>query len=186
VLELTPFQTVGPFFSMALPFEGGETLAGPKTDGRRITIEGTVTDGAEAPVPDALIEVWQANAAGKYRHPDDGQDQPVDPAFDGFGRVPTDEAGGFAFHTVMPGSVPGPTGRPQAPHLLLGILARGILTRLVTRVYFPDEPANALDLILAHVPAARRPTLIAAAAGESRYRFDIRIQGEAETVFFDA
>ncbi|MEO8451328.1 MAG: protocatechuate 3,4-dioxygenase subunit alpha [Gemmatimonadota bacterium] len=183
--DLTPFQTVGPFFSMALPFEGGETLAGDATLGRRITIEGRLTDGAATPMPDALIEVWQANAAGKYRHSDDRQDRAVDPAFEGFGRAPTDEDGRFAFHTIMPGVVPGPEGRVQAPHVLIGILARGVLTRFVTRVYFPDEPANALDPILAQVPAERRPTLIAAATGENRYRFDIRIQGDRETVFFD-
>ena len=175
--ELTPFQTVGPFFSIALPFEGGGTLAHAGCRGRPISIEGTVTDGAGAPVPDALIEVWQANADGKY--------PPNDPTFDGFGRVPTDEDGHFLIDTIKPGPVIGPDGRPQAPHLLVGVLARGILPRLVTRVYFADEPANESDGVLMCVPPARRQTLIAVAAPGNQYHFDIRIQGERETVFFD-
>ena len=102
-------------------------------------------DGAGAVVPDALVEIWQANAAGRYAHPDDHQSKPLDPNFSGYGRAPTDDEGRFAIETVMPGRVPGPDDTLQAPHLLLGILARGILTRLVTRVYFDDEPSTADD-----------------------------------------
>jgi protocatechuate 3,4-dioxygenase alpha subunit len=157
----------------------------PATRGTRVSIEGTVRDGAGEPAPDVLIEVWQANAAGRYHHPDDGQDQPLDPAFDGFGRVATGPDGRFGFETVKPGAVPGPGGRPQAPHLVVGVMARGLLVRLVTRIYFEDEAANAKDPILERVPASRRPTLIASRLGPGRYRFDVRLQGEGETVFFD-
>jgi protocatechuate 3,4-dioxygenase, alpha subunit len=185
VSELTPFQTLGPFFHHALPFEGGETLVAETTAGQRIAIEGIVRDGAGALVPDALIEIWQANAAGRYNHPDDTQDKPLDPAFSGFGRTATDAAGRFSFLTIKPGSVPDGSGRAQAPHVVVGILARGILTRLVTRIYFDDEPANAVDPVLETVPADRRSTLLASHEGDGRYRFDIRLQGDGETVFFD-
>ena len=155
---LTPFQTIGPFFHHALVFTGGETLIGEGTTGQRIVIDGTVRDGAGAPVSEALVEVWQANAAGRYNHPGDVQDRPLDTTFDGFGRTPTDEAGRFSFATIKPGSVPDLSGRTQSPHVLVSILARGILTRLVTRIYFDDEPANDTDPVLAIVPAERRPT----------------------------
>jgi protocatechuate 3,4-dioxygenase alpha subunit len=174
VAGLTPSQTVGPFFHGALPFAGGHILANGGTAGRPIVVEGTLRDGAGAAVADGLIETWQADADGRYR----------DPAFDGFGRVPTRADGGFVLETIKPGPVPAPDGRPQAPHLVVGVLARGLLTRLVTRLYFEDE-ANAPDPILALVPAARRPTLIARRIAEGRYRFDIVLQGDGETVFFD-
>jgi len=174
--ELTPSQTVGPFFHRVLPFAGGDTLVETEdgTSGRRVVIEGTLRDGAGGAVGDGLIETWQADAAGRYGHP----------AFDGFGRAPTQADGRFVLETVKPGPVPGPEGRPQAPHLVVGILARGLLTRLVTRLYFEDE-ANEHDPILALVPAPRRPTLIARRVAEGRYRFDIVLQGDDETVFFD-
>ncbi len=183
--QLTPFQTVGPFFHHALPFEGGETLSRDGARGQRIVIEGTVRDGAGAPMADALVEVWQANAAGRYNHPDDARDASLDRAFDGFGRSATDAAGRFSFATVKPGPVPGPAGRSQAPHVLVGLLGRGILTRLVTRIYFEDEPANDEDPILQLVPVGRRQTLLARREVEGRYRFDILVQGDHETVFFD-
>jgi protocatechuate 3,4-dioxygenase alpha subunit len=183
--ELTPFQTVGPFFAICLGEAGCARLATEDAIGRHITIEGTVRDGAGAPVPDSLVEIWQANAAGRYAHPDDNQSKPLDPGFSGYGRAPTDDEGRFVIETVMPGRVPGPDDTLQAPHLLLGILARGILTRLVTRVYFDDEPSTSGDPILALVPANRRSTLIATSAGGDRYRFDLVLQGDGETVFFD-
>lgn len=183
--ELTPFQTVGPFFAICLSVEGCARIATENAIGRHITIEGTVRDGEGAPIPDALVESWQANAAGKYAHPDDHQSKPLDPNFVGYGRAPTDEGGRFAIETVMPGRVPGPGGTLQAPHLLLGILARGILTRLVTRVYFEDEPSTPGDAILQLVPADRRGTLVARARGEGSYEFDLVLQGDNETVFFD-
>jgi protocatechuate 3,4-dioxygenase alpha subunit len=183
--ELTPFQTVGPFFAICLGEAGCARVATEHAIGRHITIEGTVCDGAGAAIPDALVEIWQANAAGRYAHPDDHQQKPLDPNFTGFGRAPPDEEGRFAIETIVPGRVPGPDGTLQAPHLLLGILARGILTRLVTRIYFDDEPSNADDEILALVPAHRRSTLIARRAGENSYHFDLVLQGDNETVFFD-
>jgi protocatechuate 3,4-dioxygenase alpha subunit len=183
--ELTPFQTVGPFFAICLSEAGCARIASENAIGRRITIEGTVRDGAGAVVPDSLIEIWQANAAGRYAHPDDHQSKPLDPNFSGYGRAPTDDEGRFIIETVMPGRVPGPDDTQQAPHLLLGILARGILTRLVTRVYFDDEPSTHEDPILSLVPAERRATLIARHMGDDRYRFDLRLQGNGETVFFD-
>jgi protocatechuate 3,4-dioxygenase alpha subunit len=183
--ELTPFQTVGPFFAICLGEPGAAPIGADGASGRRITIEGTVRDGESAVVPDALVEIWQANAAGRYAHPDDTQSKPLDPDFSGYGRAPTDENGRFAIETVMPGRVPGPDDTMQAPHLLLGILARGVLTRLVTRVYFDDEPSTREDPILALVPASRRDTLIAKHAGGDRYSFDLVLQGAGETVFFD-
>jgi protocatechuate 3,4-dioxygenase alpha subunit len=183
--ELTPFQTVGPFFAICLSEAGCARLATEDAIGRHITIEGTVRDGAGAPVPDSLVEIWQANAAGRYAHPDDRQVKPLDPNFSGYGRAPTDDDGRFVIETVMPGRVPGPEDTLQAPHLLLGILARGILTRLVTRLYFDDEASTSEDPILALVPAPRRSTLIAKNVGDDRYRFDLVLQGDGETVFFD-
>jgi protocatechuate 3,4-dioxygenase alpha subunit len=183
--ELTPFQTVGPFFAICLSEPGCARIATEDAVGRHITIEGTVRDGAGAVVPDSLVEIWQANAAGRYAHPADHQAKPIDPNFSGYGRAPTDDDGRFVIETVMPGRVPGPDDTQQAPHLLLGILARGILTRLVTRVYFDDEPSTQEDPILSLVPPERRATLIAQHTGNDRYRFDLRLQGDRETVFFD-
>ena len=183
--DLTPFQTLGPFFDFGLVIPDGDIVAEPAAAGRHITIEGTVRDGVGDLLPDALIEVWQANAAGKYRHPDDRQDLPIDPSFSGFGRVATDEYGRFTFTTIVPGRVPGPDGGLQAPHLAVGFLARGLLTRLVTRIYFEDEPSNAEDAVLALIPAERRATLLAKRIAPDRYRFDIVLQGPGETVFFD-
>ena len=185
VLPLTPFQTVGPFFALLVPEQGRLTLATDDTPGRRIVLEGAVRDGAGRPVPDALVEIWQANAAGLCNHPEDPRTDGPDPAFDGFGRVRTDADGRFRVETIKPGPVPGPAGRPQAPHLVVGLFARGLLTRLVTRIYFDDEPSNARDPILAQVAPDRRPTLVAAHGGAGRYVHAIVLQGAGETVFFD-
>ena len=185
MLPLTPYQTVGPFFAILVPEQGRLALAGDDAPGQRIVLDGTVRDGAGRPVPDALLEVWQANAAGRCNHPDDARTTGPDPVFDGFGRVHTDDAGGFSLETIKPGPVPGPEDRPQAPHLLVGLFARGLLTRLVTRIYFEDEPANRDDPILAEVAPDRRPTLIAARRGDGRYTHTITLQGAGETVFFD-
>ena len=182
---LTPCQTVGPFFALLVPERGRLSLVTDGTPGQRIVIEGTIRDGAGRPVPDALIEIWQANAAGRCKHPDDPRSTGRDAAFDGFGRVHANDAGGFSIETIKPGPVPGPESRPQAPHLLVGLFARGLLTRLVTRIYFEDEPANRDDPILAQVAPDRRPTLVAAHRGEGRYAHAIVLQGPGETVFFD-
>jgi protocatechuate 3,4-dioxygenase alpha subunit len=182
---LTPFQTVGPFFDFGLVIPNGEVVAEPAAAGLHITIEGVVRDAAGNPLPDALIEVWQADASGKYRNPAERHNTSTDPAFDGFGRVATDDGGKFLFKTVMPGRVPGPDGRLQAPHVAVGVLARGIQTRLITRIYFEGQPSNGEDAVLSLVPAARRGTLLAKRVDATRYRFDIVLQGAGETVFFD-
>jgi protocatechuate 3,4-dioxygenase, alpha subunit len=181
----TPSQTVGPFFGFALPWQDGGRLVPDDAPGA-IRIAGTVRDGAGEPVTDALIEIWQADAAGRHAHPEDGGEGPPEPpGFTGFGRVPTDDSGRFAFTTIKPGRVPGPDGRPQAPHIAVSVFARGLLQRLVTRIYFPDEEAaNAADTVLRSVadPAARA-TLVAVAQ-DGGLRFDIHLQGERETAFF--
>jgi protocatechuate 3,4-dioxygenase alpha subunit len=182
---LTPFQTLGPFFDFGLVIANGEVVAEPAAAGRHITLEGIVRDSAGTPLPDALIEIWQADASGKYRNPSDPENASTDRAFEGFGRVATDGDGRFLFKTVVPGGVPGPDGRLQAPHIAVGVLARGIQTRLVTRMYFEDEASNGEDAVLSLVPASRRATLLAKRAGPDRYRFDIVLQGNGETVFFD-
>jgi protocatechuate 3,4-dioxygenase alpha subunit len=182
---LTPFQTLGPFFDFGLVIPNGGIIAEPAAAGRHVSIEGVVRDGVNDTLPDALVEVWQANAAGNYRHPADSRGHDVEAAFYGFGRVVTDENGRFTLNTIVPGRVPGPDGSLQAPHLAIGILARGLLTRLVTRLYFQDEPSNGEDSVLALVPAERRSTLLARRIDGDRYRFDIKLQGDGETVFFD-
>lgn len=180
----TPFQTVGPFFHFGLSYDGSARVAGPETPGTPVVIEGAVRDGAGAAVPDAVIETWQADAAGRYAHPDDPRGAPAGAAFFGFGRVATAKDGTFALATIKPGPVPGPGNRLQAPHLVVGIFARGLLTRLVTRLYFEDEAANEQDPILELVPGPRVGTLLARHIGDGRYRFDIVLQGRDETVFF--
>lgn len=187
---VTPSQTVGPFFHDALPWEDGGVVADAAIPGTRIVVEGRVLDGAGAPVPDALIETWQANAAGRYDHPEDGQDKDLTPGFKGAGRTPTATDGTFRIVTIKPGRVPGRGNALQAPHIMVSVLGRGLLKRLATRLYFADEPgANDEDAILALVPEDRRGTLIARADGEGPdgcvYRFDIHLQGDDETVFFD-
>src|ERR671931_2496845 len=144
-LRQTPSQTVGPFFSTALIREGWNDLAARGAVGQALSIAGRVLDGDGAPVPDALLEIWQANAAGRYDHPDDARDIPRDPHFSGFGRAGTEAHGRFGFRTIKPGPVPGLGAALQAPHLDVSGFARGLLKRLVTRIYFPDEPLNATD-----------------------------------------
>jgi protocatechuate 3,4-dioxygenase, alpha subunit len=181
----TPSQTVGPFFKPALIRSGQESMVTPKSRGERVTIEGRVLDGDAAGVSDAMIELWQANADGRYDHPDDSQEKLIDPDFHGFGRAATDERGCFRFCTIKPGSVPGPGNLLQAPHINVSIFARGLLKRLVTRIYFPDEPLNTADPVLNSVAAERRSTLVAHSDQPGILRFDIVLQGENETVFFD-
>lgn len=180
----TPSQTVGPYFHIGLPTEGRAELVAPDAQGS-IRLEGVVLDGEDRPVPDALIEIWQANRAGRYAHPEDTrEDLPLEDGFTGFGRCATDAEGGYRFQTIKPGAVPAPGGRMQAPHVAISVLGRGLLKRLATRIYFPDEQeANAADPVLATVPAERRATLLAKPTDDG-YRFDIRLQGTGETVFF--
>jgi protocatechuate 3,4-dioxygenase alpha subunit len=201
-LRETPSQTAGPYVHIGLaPFAAGSdffgderwhVLAGPGAQGERVRIEGTIFDGTGAAVRDALVEIWQANAHGKHDHPEDRQDKPLDPAFRGFGRTVSDFGTGlWWFETVKPGPVPGRHGGDMAPHVSLSVFARGINIHLSTRIYFDDEAdANAADPVLRLVePEQRRGTLIAKREGERGglpvYRFDIRLQGEGETVFFD-
>jgi protocatechuate 3,4-dioxygenase, alpha subunit len=185
VPALTPSQTIGPFLHIELPYEGEEALVPPNHRGA-IRLVGSIFDGEGQPVDDALVEIWQANAAGRYVHPEDTrEDLPLEEGFTGFGRCATDSEGRFEFITVKPGPVPGPDDRPQAPHIDVSVFARGLLNRLVTRIYFPDEAeANAADPVLSLIEdEAKRETLIARPE-DGALRFDIHLQGEDETTFF--
>jgi protocatechuate 3,4-dioxygenase alpha subunit len=199
----SPSQTAGPYVHIGLiPHQAGfdifeknfsNVLVGPDTAGERIRIEGRILDGSGSSARDILVEIWQANAAGRYNHPADRQeDKPVDPVFRGWGRTGTDfETGLYTFETIKPGAVVGRKGhRPMAPHVNVWLAARGINIGLSTRMYFSDEAeANARDPVLNIVePRERRETLIARReerGGEVVYVFDIHLQGERETVFFD-
>ena len=186
-LIVTPSQTVGPFFHLALDRAEWADLTANNPQGERIVVEGRVADGDGAPVADACLELWQANAAGRYAHPDDTRtDKPLDPHFRGFGRVSTDAEGGFRFATIRPGSAPGRGNALQAPHINVAFFARGLLRQLQTRIYFSDEPANASDPLLAGIEEdAVRNTLIARRGDGGTYRFDFILQGQGETVFLD-
>jgi len=184
-LPQTPSQTIGPFFKPALIRSGQESLVTDSTRGERVSIEGRVLDGDAAAVSDAMIELWQANADGCYDHPEDLQERTSNLDFHGFGRAATDEHGRFRFHTIKPGPVAAPGPALQAPHINVSIFARGLLKRLVTRIYFPDDPLNASDAVLNAIAPARRSTLIAQVERPGVLRFDIVLQGEHETVFFD-
>lgn len=193
--EITPSQTVGPYFAYGLtpgtkyPFTtlAGSDLVTDDTVGEVIEIVGRITDGEGAAIPDAMIELWQPDGAGRFP----GHDKGANTTFKGFGRSETVEDGVFSFRTVKPGTVPGPDGGQQAPHIDVGVFARGMIRRMFTRIYFEGEVANASDPILALVPEDRRQTLIAyrdgtGASNAPRYRFDIHVQGDRETVFFEA
>lgn len=200
-LRETASQTAGPYVHIGLApgaagfktfdQELGTDIAGPNAKGERIAVEGVVFDGTGSPLKDVLIEVWQANAAGVYAHSADRRSAEVEEGFRGWGRVISDFATGlWSFETVKPGVVPGRNGRPMAPHLNLWIVARGINIGLNTRMYFADETdANAADPVLNLIEQEnRRPTLLARREerdGKVVYRFDIRLQGENETVFLD-
>ena len=154
--------------------------------GERIRVVGQVFDGEGKVIPDSMLEIWQADAQGRFADPQDAR-AVSNAAFKGFGRCGADATGGFEFRTIKPGAVPGPGGKPQAPHILLAIFARGMTQQAMTRIYFEDEAANAADPSLALVPAERRTTLIATREqGDTvTYRFDVHLQGDKETVFFD-
>lgn len=179
----TPSQTVGPYLSLALPWPDGPTVVPEGTPGA-IWIRGVVRDGAGEPVPDAVVETWQADADGRFDHPDDPRGASGS-GFRGFGRCPTDADGCYGIHTVHPGPIPAEGGEMQAPHIDVSVLARGLLNRVVTRIYFPEHgDSNLTDPVLSAVPSERRDTLVAARDGDD-YRFDVRLQGDGETVFFD-
>jgi protocatechuate 3,4-dioxygenase alpha subunit len=186
-LTLTPSQTIGPFLAIGLPWPDGPFVVPEGTPGA-ISIGGLVLDGAGEPVGDAMIETWQAAPDGSFAHPDDPRG-PGAAGFRGFGRCPTGRDGRYRIITLRPGPLPSGDGRTEAPHIDVSVFARGLLDRVVTRIYFPDEAAaNAADPVLAGLKDDRRATLIAAAVpgtGPGTFRFDIRLQGSRETVFFD-
>ena len=186
-LPATTSQTVGPFFAIGFKWLYADNLAGAGTQVEKIEITGRILDADGQPIPDAVLELWQANAHGKYAHPDDIQENAVDPAFSGFGRIPTAEDGTFHFTTIKPGQVPGPEGKLQAPHIVVSVFMRGLLRRLVTRIYFPDEPSNHDDFALNLVDPDRRHTLIArkSPSNGAKLEWNILMQGPGETVFFD-
>lgn len=186
-LPATTWQTVGPFFSIGFSWLYRDNLAGPGVSGERVEISGRILDGDGNPVPDGIVEIWQANSQGKYAHPDDPQEKRAEAGFTGYGRIPTDDAGRFRFTTIKPGRVTGPDGNLQAPHVEISIFTRGLLRRLITRIYFPDEAGNAGDFALNLVEASRRSTLIAKKidARPGAFEWNVILQGQAETVFFD-
>ncbi|HEY1154489.1 MAG TPA: protocatechuate 3,4-dioxygenase subunit alpha [Pseudolabrys sp.] len=197
--DLTPSQTVGPFYAYGLTPKGrahwdpdgtyswketvGDNLITPDASGQKIHITGVIRDGDGVPIPDAMLEIWQADSQGRYAHPRDPR--APNASFKGFGRSACNREGEFGFDTIKPGQVPGPNGKPQAPHVVVCIFSRGMLRQVYTRMYFPDEASNATDQILALVPEDRRHTLIARKEKDGVYRFDIKVQGDDETVFFE-
>jgi protocatechuate 3,4-dioxygenase, alpha subunit len=184
IFDTTPSQTVGPYFAIGLPWDRGPLAVADDTPGS-IRISGTVYDGAGTPIPDFLLETWQADPAGRFADMH-GYGGPSDVAgFRGFARYGVETGDGtYEIVTVKPGAVPGPGGTIQAPHIAVSVFARGMLNRCVTRIYFGDEPeANSADPVFARIPAERRSTLIAQPTNRG-YTFDIHIQGDRETVFF--
>ena len=179
----TPSQTIGPFFAIGLPWPDGPYVVSEGTPGA-IWIRGSVLDGEGSPIPDAMVETWQADPDGRFAHPDDPRGAVA--GFRGFGRSSTDADGRYGICTMKPGPVPGPEGSPQAPHIDVSVFARGLLKRVVTRIYFADEAgANANDPVLSQVPDAGIGSTLIAEPTDDGYRFDIHLQGERETVFFE-
>ena len=181
----TPSQTVGPYLHIGLDWLTTSSLVAPETEGQHIVLQGCLLDADGQPIPDGMIEIWQANAHGKYAHPDDHQAKSLTKNFMGFGRLSTDEQGGFRFSTIKPGSVPHHDGSLQASHIMVQVFARGLIKQLVTRVYFPDDD-HSHDLVLKHVPVERRHTLVATATKDNPnvFNWNIALGGENETVFF--
>jgi protocatechuate 3,4-dioxygenase, alpha subunit len=185
LLGSTPSQTVGPFLSIGLPWADGPELVAEGTPAS-LVLHGVLLDGAGDPVFDGLIEIWQADPAGRFAHPDDPRGPAGYPGFRGFGRCETDRDGRFWFRTVKPGALPAEDGRMEAPHITVSVFARGVVQRLVTRIYFADETeANAADPLLVTLPAADRELLIARPGPDHDLRFDVRLQGDGETPFFE-
>ncbi len=182
----TPSQTVGPYFRIGLSYLNTAALCAESTAGEHITVSGQLFDGAGVPVPDAQLELWQPDAQGNFAGLDPSENGPPSDGFVGFARVPTDENGGFAFHTIHPGCTKTLNGTLQAPHIVLLLSMRGLLKHLYTRIYFAGDPRNDNDPVLLAVPAERRSTLFAQPSVENpkHYRWDIQLQGNDETVFF--
>jgi protocatechuate 3,4-dioxygenase, alpha subunit len=184
-LGVTPSQTVGPYFAIGLTWDDGAFVAPEGTDGG-FWIRGGVYDGNGDPIPDSVVETWQADADGRFAHPDDPRGAVDWGEFRGLGRSGTDDEGQFAIFTIKPGPLPGPGGATQAPHIDVTVMARGMLQRVVTRIYFPEEEAaNAADPVLSSLPATAASETLIAEKTDDGYRFDVRLQGENETVFFD-
>jgi protocatechuate 3,4-dioxygenase, alpha subunit len=185
--QATTWQTVGPFFRIGLEWLYKDYIAGPGVKGERVEIRGHILDADGKGVPDAMLEFWQANSEGKYAHPEDQQRKPIEKDFQGFARVPTAADGSFRFTTVKPGRVPGRDDKLQAPHIVVSVFMRGLLSRLVTRIYFPDEPANSEDCALNLVEPSRRSTLIARKSPQNAadLEWNVVLQGPEETVFFE-
>lgn len=181
---LTPSQTVGPYLTIGLLWDDGGDIVSPDF-AEAIVIEGTLYDGGGDPVPDGMIEVWQADPDGNFNHPDDPRGAVRYPGFRGFGRSCTDAAGRFSFRTVKPGYLPAEEGATEAPHLDISVFARGLLNRVITRLYFPDEfEANANDPVLSTLAPSDAARLVAEQHSDGSLRFDIRLQGTDETPFF--
>ncbi|HZQ72793.1 MAG TPA: protocatechuate 3,4-dioxygenase subunit alpha [Burkholderiales bacterium] len=178
-------QTVGPYLHIGLNWLITRDVAGKGIKGERTAIAGRLVDGDGVGVSDGMIEIWQANAEGRYAHPEDTQKKPLESGWRGFARVFTDSKGEFRFTTIKPGRVPAPDGSLQAPHLVASVFMRGMLKHLCTRIYFPGDAANHDDPVLRLVPPARRGTLIAKRAGKSALEWNVILQGRNETVFFD-
>ena len=183
----TTSQTVGPYFKIGLSSLYTHELVRAGTPGERVTIQGQLLDGEGKPVPDAVLEIWQADAQGQYVAKEDAEREDADAHFSGFGRIPTDEAGFFRFSSIKPGNVMGPDGKVQAPHIEVSIFMRGLLTRLVTRIYFSGDSQNESDFVLGLVDEDRRSTLFAVPASGKVdvWTWDVNLQGKNETVFFD-
>jgi protocatechuate 3,4-dioxygenase alpha subunit len=188
----TSSQTAGPYFHLGMTdTRSVPRIAGPQTKGERVWLTCRVLDGDDAPLSDAMIEIWQADAEGRYNHPDDVKNEDGaeggGSSWLGFGRMPTALDGSCEFETIKPGRVPGIGNQAQAPHLNVAIFARGMLKQLYTRIYFAGDPSNPEDAVMALVPSSRRETLIAQPdpAQPGHWRFDIHLQGDLETVFFD-
>ena len=180
----TSSQTIGPYLHIGMDWAVDPNFAAASVAGERVSVRGRVVDGDGTPVIDAMLEIWQANSHGRYAHPDDARELPLDAGFMGWGRVTTDDEGRFRFTTIKPGPVPAAQGGTQAPHLNVTIFMRGMLRHLMTRMYFDGEADNARDPVLSSVPPARRPTLSARKAGDG-YEWNVVLQGSNETVFFD-
>jgi protocatechuate 3,4-dioxygenase, alpha subunit len=183
-LGLTPSQTVGPYLHMVFGWTAERDLAPPGVPGERIAIAIRLLDHDGLPLKDGMIELWQANASGRYDHPEDQQPKPLDVGFQGFGRAATDENGRVMFRTIKPGAVPGLGNSLQAPHINVSVLGRGLLNRLCTRIYFPGDALNDADPVLGRVPAAHRATLMAVPGATGTYTFDVHLGGDNETTFF--